>query len=114
MKTKLEKTKTGKPNQKHFKPNDTYTLCLYIAGQTIKAVTALKNLKSFCEEQLKGKYHIEVIDLLKNPKLGRDDQILAIPTLMRKLPLPVRIIIGDLSDTERLLAGLNLNNLYLV
>ncbi len=104
------KSKKVKTNKKQFKGNDKYTLCLYIAGQTIKAITALKNLKSICKDQLKGKYHIEIIDLQKNPKLGRDDQILAIPTLMRKVPLPVRIIIGDLSDTERVLAGLNLNN----
>ncbi|HEY9166623.1 MAG TPA: circadian clock KaiB family protein [Candidatus Kryptonia bacterium] len=83
-------------------------LRLYIAGQTPKAVTAFNNLKLICEEQLKGKYRIEVIDLLKNPRLARDNQILAIPTLVRKLPLPVRNIIGDLSNTERVLVGLDL------
>jgi len=81
---------------------------LYVAGQTPKAVTAFNNLKLICEEQLKGKYQIEVIDLLKNPQLARDDQILAIPTLVRKLPQPVRNIIGDLSNTERVLVGLDL------
>ncbi len=86
-----------------------YILRLYIAGQTAKAVTALKNLKSICEAQLKGKYLIEVIDLIKNPGLGREDQILAIPTLMRKLPLPEKLVIGDLSNTERVLTGLGLN-----
>lgn len=109
MKTKRVKSKTGKLRQKPSKiATDKYILRLYIAGQTPNAVTALNNLKSICEEQLKGKYHIEVIDLLKNPQLGRDDQILAIPTLMRKLPLPVRLIIGDLSNTERVLVGLDL------
>ena len=81
---------------------------MYVAGQTPKAVTAFNNLKLICEEQLKGKYQIEVIDLLKNPQLARDDQILAIPTLVRKLPQPVRNIIGDLSNTERVLVGLDL------
>ena len=101
MKTKQVKPKTGKLKQKpHIEVSDKYILRLYIAGKTPKAATALNNLKSICEEQLKGKYHIEVIDLLKNPQLGRDDQILAIPTLMRKLPLPVRLIIGDLSNKE--------------
>jgi circadian clock protein KaiB len=88
--------------------SDKWVLRLYVAGQTPKAVTAFNNLKVICEERLKGKYHIEVIDLLKNPQLARDDQILAIPTLVRKLPLPVRNIIGDLSNTERVLVGLDL------
>ena len=79
---------------------------MYVAGQIPKAVTAFNNLKLICEEQLNGKYHIEMIDLLKNPQLARDHQILAIPTLVRKLPLPVRNIIGDLSNTERVLVGL--------
>lgn len=83
-------------------------LRLYIAGQTQRAATALNNLKTICEEKLKGKYHIEVFDLLINPQLGRDDQILAIPTLRRKLPLPERTIIGDLSNTERVLVGLDI------
>ncbi len=88
--------------------SDKWILRLYVAGQTNKAVTALNNLKLICEEQLKDRYHIEVIDLLKNPKLARDNQILAVPTLVRKLPLPVRNIIGDLSDKERVLVGLDL------
>ena len=87
---------------------DRWILRLYVAGQTPKAVAALSNLKLICEEQLKGKYHIEVIDLLKNPQLARDNQILAVPTLVRNLPLPVRNIIGDLSNTERVLVGLDL------
>jgi circadian clock protein KaiB len=88
--------------------NDKWILRLYVAGQTPKALTAFTNLKKICENQLKGKYSIQVIDLLKNPQLGGEDQILALPTLVRKLPVPVRKIIGDLSDTERVLVGLNL------
>lgn len=88
--------------------NDVWVLRLYIAGQTPKALTALKNLKKICKEQLNGKFTIEVIDLLINPQLGVDDQIFALPTLVRKLPVPVRKIIGDLSNTERVLVGLNI------
>ena len=85
-----------------------YVLRLYISGASSRSAIALKNLKKICEEQLNGKFSIEVIDLLKNPKLGSEDQILALPTLVRKLPVPVRKIIGDLSDTERVLVGLDL------
>ncbi len=85
-----------------------WVLRLYVAGQTRQSLTAFNNLKLICEVQLKGKYHIEVIDLLKNPRLARDNQILAIPTLVRQLPLPVRKIIGDLSNAERVLVGLDL------
>ncbi|MDD4108044.1 MAG: circadian clock protein KaiB [Prolixibacteraceae bacterium] len=88
--------------------NDQWVLRLYVAGQTPKALTAFANLEKICEEQLKGKYSIEVIDLLKNPQLGAADQIFALPTLVRKLPVPVRKIIGDLSNTERVLIGLDL------
>ena len=88
--------------------NDKWVLRLYIAGQTPKAQTALKNLKKICEEQLHGRFSIEIIDLLINPQLGAEDQIFALPTLVRKLPEPVRKIIGDLSNTERVLVGLNL------
>ena len=88
--------------------DDKWVLRLYVAGQSPKALTAYANLKKICDEQLNGKYSIEVIDLLINPKLGNEDQILALPTLVRKLPVPVRKIIGDLSDTERVLVGLNL------
>lgn len=87
---------------------DAWVLRLYVAGQTPNAVAALKNLTVICEEQLEGKYSIEVIDLLKHPQLARDHQILAVPTLVRELPEPVRNIIGDLSDTERVLVGLDL------
>ena len=88
--------------------SDKWELRLYTAGQTPKSLAAIKNLKKVCEEHLAGKYEIEVIDLLKNPRLAKDDQIVAIPTLVRKLPDPVRKIIGDLSDTERTLVGLQL------
>jgi circadian clock protein KaiB len=83
-------------------------LRLYVAGQTPKSVAALANLKIICKEHLAGRYQLEVIDLMKNPQLARGDQILAIPTLVRKLPLPVRKIIGDLSNSERVLIGLDL------
>ena len=89
-------------------PGERWRLRLYVAGQSPKSVTALENLKRLCEERLKGRYRIEVIDLLKNPRLAKDDQILAIPTLVRKLPTPMRRIIGDLSNTERVLVGLDL------
>jgi circadian clock protein KaiB len=88
--------------------SDEWTLRLYVAGQTQKSATAFINLKKICEEKLMGKYHIEVIDLLKNPQLCREDQILAVPTLVRKIPQPIRKIIGDLSNTERVLVGLDL------
>ena len=81
---------------------------LYVAGQTPKSIAAFTNLKKICEEHLAGRYQIEVVDLLVNPTLARGDQILAIPTLVRKLPEPVRKIIGDLSNTERVLIGLDL------
>jgi circadian clock protein KaiB len=84
-----------------------WELRLYIAGQTQKSLTAFGNLKRICEEHLKGQYRIEVVDLLKNPQLARGDQILAVPTLVRKLPEPVRKIIGDLSNEERVLVGLD-------
>lgn len=85
-----------------------WDLRLYIAGQSQKSLVALANLQRLCDEHLHGKYRIEVIDLVKNPQLAAGDQILAIPTLVRKLPVPVRKIIGDLSNTERTLVGLDL------
>ncbi len=85
-----------------------WELRLYIAGQTAKSVAAIANLKRFCELNLKGKYAIEVIDLLKNPQLARDHQILAIPTLVRKLPEPIKKVIGDLSDSEKIIVGMDL------
>jgi len=85
-----------------------WLLRLYVAGQTPRAITAFANLKKICEEYLDGSYQIEVIDLLVNPALAKDDQILALPTLVRKLPEPVKKIIGDLSNTERVLVGLDI------
>jgi len=85
-----------------------YNLRLYVAGQTPKSLQAFANLKQICEEHLLGRYQIEVIDLVENPQLAKGDQILAIPTLVRKLPEPLRKIIGDLSNTERVLVGLDL------
>jgi len=85
-----------------------WELRLYVAGQTVKSVTALANLKKYCEEHLKGRYQLEVIDLLQNPQLAEGDQILAIPTLVRKVPSPIRKIIGDLSNKERVLVGLDI------
>ena len=85
-----------------------WNLRLYVAGQTPKCVTAFANLKKLCEEHLGGDYSIEVIDLLKTPQLASGDQILAIPTLVRRLPSPMKKIIGDLSNTERVLVGLDL------
>lgn len=85
-----------------------WELRLYVAGQTPRSIAALENLERLCEEHLAGKYSIEVVDLLKNPQLARGDQILAVPTLVRKLPEPVRKIIGDLSNAERVLVGLDL------
>ncbi|MCX6120531.1 MAG: hypothetical protein NTX44_02800 [Ignavibacteriales bacterium] len=109
MKNKQEKSKTSRWKKKPAKvKSEKWILRLYIAGQTPKCVIAFNNLKLICDEQLKGKYQLEVIDLLKKPQLARDNQILAIPTLVRKLPLPMRNIIGDLSNTERVLVGLDL------
>jgi circadian clock protein KaiB len=85
-----------------------WELRLYVAGKTTKSVTALANLKKYCEEHLKGQYKIEVIDLLVQPQLAEGDQILAIPTLVRKVPEPIRKIIGDLSNEEKVLVGLNI------
>jgi len=94
--------------EKKKSSKDFWELRLYVAGQTPKSLAAFANLKKICEEHLEGKYRIEVVDLLKNPQLARGDQILAIPTLVRKLPEPIKKIIGDLSNTERVLVGLDL------
>ncbi|HXT57431.1 MAG TPA: circadian clock KaiB family protein [Pirellulales bacterium] len=98
-------------NDQESQPNaadELWELRLYVAGQTAKSLAAFANLKTVCEEHLAGKYNIEVVDLLVNPQLARGDQIVAIPTLVRKLPEPMRKIIGDLSNTERVLVGLQL------
>jgi circadian clock protein KaiB len=88
--------------------SEVWKLRLYVAGQTPKSMAAFDNLKKICEEHLAGRYQIEVVDLVKNPQLAKGDQIFAIPTLVRKLPPPLRKIIGDLSNTERVLVGLDL------
>jgi circadian clock protein KaiB len=100
-----KKSPSSVPSQKAWQ------LRLYVAGQTAKSVTAFANLKKICEQYLTGKYHIEVVDLLKNPTLAKGDQILAVPTLVRKLPEPIRKILGDLSDTKRVLVGLDLRQM---
>jgi circadian clock protein KaiB len=87
---------------------ESWELRLYVAGQTAKSITAFANLKKICEEHLEGKCSIEIVDLLKTPQLAKGDQILAIPTLVRKLPEPVKKIIGDLSNTERVLVGFDI------
>lgn len=103
--TKVKGAARKKPARK---PADAeFDLYLYVAGNTQKSAVAISNLKSICDEHMGGKYRIKVIDLLKNPALARGDQILAIPTLVRKLPRPMRKIIGDLSDTSRVLVGLD-------
>ena len=86
----------------------TWELRLYVAGQTPKSILALKNITTYCKQHLEGKYSIEIIDLLKNPQLAEGDQIFAIPTLVRKFPEPIRKIIGDLSNEEKVLVGLNI------
>ena len=86
----------------------TWQLKLYVAGQTPKSVTALRNLRQYCETHLKDEYVIEVIDLLEKPQLAEGDQIFAVPTLVRKVPKPIRKIIGDLSNEEKVLVGLNI------
>ena len=101
MSTKGTKGANGEGEEK-------WELRLYTAGQTPKSLAAFRNLKKVCEEHLSGRYEIEVIDLLANPRLAKDHQIVAIPTLVRKLPDPIRKIIGDLSDVERTLVGLDL------
>ena len=98
----------SKPRARSRQPKKAWELRLYVAGQTPKSIAAFANLKKICEEHMAGQYHIEIIDLLKEPRLASGDQIIAIPTLVRKLPAPIRKIIGDLSNTERVLVGLNL------
>lgn len=102
------RAKTTKPKVRRRPPAKLWQLRLYVAGQTPKSLAAFSNLKAICENHLRGQYSIEVIDLVEQPQLSRGDQILAIPTLVRKLPEPVRKIIGDLSDTDRVLVGLDL------
>lgn len=101
------RTAPAKP-ARQTKDRDFWELRLYVAGQTPNCIAAFGNLRKICDQHLAGKYRIEVIDLMKNPQLSRGDQILAVPTLVRKLPEPVRKIIGDLSNTERVLVGLDM------
>lgn len=108
-KTAKKKAKTKPPQNES--DNEKWELRLYVAGQTPKSIRAFGNLKRFCEEHVAGKYTIEIIDLLKNPTLARGDQIIAIPTLVRKVPQPIRKIIGDLSNTERVIVGLDIRPL---
>lgn len=109
MKTdKTDLVVSRRKREKKQQEADKWILRLYVAGQTSRSITAFENLKNICEDKLKNRYKIEVIDLLVNPQLGREDQILAIPTLVRKLPVPVRKIIGDLSNTDRVLIGLDI------
>lgn len=95
-------------NGKHASRKDFWNLRLYIAGETSRSMEALENLQQICDEHLPGKYRIEVVDLVKHPQLAAGDQILAVPTLVRHLPPPLKKIIGDLSSTERVLVGLDL------
>jgi circadian clock protein KaiB len=106
---KTTEPKSMPPEAKPYKLEaDHYVLRLYIAGQTPKSVKAITNLKKICEENLQGRYELEVIDLYQSPQLARGEQIIAVPTLIKKLPPPLRRIIGDMSNTERVLVGLDL------
>jgi circadian clock protein KaiB len=105
MKTKILKRPASGSLRR---PAKLWKLRLYVTGQTTKSLTAFSNLKKFCESHLKGRYRITVVDLVKQPQLAKGEQILAIPTVVRKLPRPVRTIIGNLSDAEHLLVGLDL------
>src|SRR6202022_4314818 len=107
MRTSKVKAKPPKAQASGNATDVTLELRLYVAGQTPKSLIALKNLKKICEEHLQGRYRLHVIDLVKTPQLAQHDQILAIPTLVRNLPQPIRKIIGDLSDTQRVLVGLD-------
>jgi circadian clock protein KaiB len=98
------KTKPAAPKT----PRQKYLLRLYVTGSTRKSLRAIANIKKICEEHLKGRYHLEVIDLYRLPSLAKGEQIIAVPTLVKKLPLPLRRIIGDMSSTERVLVGLDL------
>jgi circadian clock protein KaiB len=106
MEEAMSKKSTKIPRNAKIKPE--WQLRLYVAGQTTKSIAALVNLKRLCDAHMAGRYEIEVIDLLENPRLAAGDQILAVPTLVRKLPEPIKKIIGDLSQTERILLGLDL------
>ena len=106
----MKKTTTRKRAPSKTRRGDYYRLRLYIAGQTPNSVAAISNLKKICEDKLRGKYRIEVVDLLEKPQLAKGDQIIAIPTLVRRLPPPVKKIIGNLSKTESVIVGLDLKS----
>jgi circadian clock protein KaiB len=106
--TDMKKRSTSKRPPAKPKRSEFYILRLYIAGQTPNSILAIANLKKICEDKLKGKYRIEVVDLLKKPQLAKGDQIIAIPTLVRRLPPPVKRIFGNLSKTESVIVGLDL------
>ncbi len=106
-----EEMETKGENDQGESPEERWQLRLYVAGMTPKSLAAFANLRRICEEYLEGKYSIQVIDLMVNPQLAKGDQILAIPTLVRRLPEPVKKIIGDLSDTDRVLVGLDIRPL---
>lgn len=112
MKTKANKAraKNGEGSRSAKPADEILELRLYVAGQTPKSLAALANLKRICDEHLRGKYRVEVIDLVRQPQLAQGDQILAIPTLVRRVPQPLRKIIGDLSNTERVLVGLDIRS----
>lgn len=111
---------SGKPKRRsrtprqHRADGDFFELRLYVAGQTSRSLAALANLKRICEQHLQGRYRIDVIDLLEHPQLARGDQILALPTVVRKLPPPIRKLVGDLSDTDAALVGLDLRPAHAV
>lgn len=100
-------TAKRRKGSKQLQDKAVVSLRLYVAGQTPKSVAALSNLKRICEDHLAGRYRLEIVDLLQNPRLAAGDQILAVPTLVRKLPVPIKKIIGDLSNEERVLVGLD-------
>jgi len=106
----MTKSPTRKRGPAKTSRSEFYRLRLYIAGQTPNSIAAITNLRKICEDKLKGKYRIEVVDLLEKPQLAKGDQIIAIPTLVRKLPPPVKSIIGNLSKTESVLVGLDLQS----
>jgi circadian clock protein KaiB len=104
----MKQTNVAKSNKANHADDKPWNLRLYIAGKTPRSVAALRNLKEICDTHLAGKYNVEVVDLLKTPRLAAGDQILAIPTLVRRLPAPLKRVIGDLADAERVLIGLDL------
>jgi len=107
---KTSPAKHAPPEAKPHAESDHYILRLYVAGKLPKSVRAIANIKKICEENLQGRYELDVIDLYQQPQLAQGEQIIALPTLIKKLPLPLRRIIGDMSNTERVLVGLDLRN----